>query len=611
METTNFGSMKAGGEKRTLNAVKDVPDIRDRMYEPALIQLRPRIDNRSSVPEILDQGREGARTGFGLAAVINLLSALIPERSFSASPRMLYEMARKHDEWPGEQYSGSSCRGAIRGWRNMGVCSAEAWPYDPQNPGELTIARARAARVHTLGAYYRLRPEISDYHATLNEVGASYASAKVHSGWSNPRTKDLDPALIVPSERPIGGHAFAIVGYDERGFIIQNSWGKDWGGRGFAFWLYEDWLDTVTDGWVFRLAVPTPQIFGRSVRSLGSEGSELGKTTPKRIEIAGHFVHFDDGRLKARGDYWSTLSDVERTAALLRESINEKTYNHLLIYAHGGLNSPKDSARRIAALKEGFKRNGIYPYHIMYDTGLAEEIKDAVLPAFSSSRMQGFLEDLIENVTDKTDTLVEDLVRKPVTPICDEMKRDARLPFAAGNDGAVPDGLAVIRALAQALKDTDIQIHLAGHSTGAVVIGHLLSATDTLDMRDLIASCSLMAPACTIEFFRSHYEPRLGEHAAAGVTRLPSLDVYNLTDRLELDDNVAKVYPLSRLPCVRERIREADPRHTALRREACRTGWPPLPVLQRTQRQDHAQHYPWRVRQRHVHAEQRHDSYPR
>lgn len=139
METTNFGSMKAGGEKRTLNAVKDVPDIRDRMYEPALIQLRPRIDNRSSVPEILDQGREGARTGFGLAAVINLLSALIPERSFSASPRMLYEMARKHDEWPGEQYSGSSCRGAIRGWRNMGVCSAEAWPYDPQNPGELTI----------------------------------------------------------------------------------------------------------------------------------------------------------------------------------------------------------------------------------------------------------------------------------------------------------------------------------------------------------------------------------------------------------------------------------------------------------------------------------------
>ena len=38
----------------------------------------------------------------------------------------------------------------------------------------------------------------------------------------------------------------------------------------------------------------------------------------------------------------------------------------------------RSSARRIAALKEGFKRNGVYPFHIMYDTGVAEEIKDAV-----------------------------------------------------------------------------------------------------------------------------------------------------------------------------------------------------------------------------------------
>jgi len=42
------------------------------------------------------------------------------------------------------------------------------------------------------------------------------------------------------------------------------------------------------------------------------------------------------------------------------------------------LDSRRASARRIEALKDGFLRNGVYPFHIMYDTGLAEELKDVI-----------------------------------------------------------------------------------------------------------------------------------------------------------------------------------------------------------------------------------------
>ena len=60
--------------------------------------------------------------------------------------------------------------------------------------------------------------------------------------------------------------------------------------------------------------------------------------------------------------------------------------------AHGGLNSPKASARRIAAMKEVFKDNGIYPFHIMYDTGIVEELKDLILrkEVDASERTGGF-----------------------------------------------------------------------------------------------------------------------------------------------------------------------------------------------------------------------------
>jgi len=543
----------AGGGKRILNARRDSPDIRDRMYEPALIQLKPQIDHRN-LAMVLDQGQEGSCTGHGLSAVINILGKMPGRDGFQASSRMLYEMAQMHDEWPGGDYEGSSCRGAIRGWKNMGVCSEEDWPYIDGDPGEFTIDRARAARRNTLGAYYRLRPEITDYHAALNEVGAVYVSALVHRGWFEPqeRSRNGDLAEIIPGQAPAGGHAFAIVGYNHEGFIVQNSWSRAWGTDGFALWHYKDWVESVSDGWVFRLALPVPQIFGMHPRSAVTGGAEAKKRAPKRLEIAGHFVHFDDGFYKQKGDYWTTREDVENTADRIVKTVtggNENgKYKSLLIFAHGGLNPPKASARRIAALKDGFKRNGVYPFHIMYDTGLVEEALDTVRRAArdSESRAEGFLDWVADKITDMTDKLIETAVRKPVTAIWDEMKRDARLPFEENGDG-----VHTIATFAQKLAATGLEVHLAGHSTGAVVLGHLLGALDGLGVDNLIKSCNLMAPACSLDFYEEHYKWRLGEGEK---TRLPALNIYNLNEELELDDNVALAYRKSLLYLVSEAL---------------------------------------------------------
>ena len=561
MAKMKFKKMTSAGEKRLLNVRSDPPDIRDRMYEPALIQLKSEIDSRRWA-EVGNQGTEGACTGFGLAAVINLLKNRSGQGNFRASPRMLYEMAKKHDKWPGEDYAGSSCRGAIRGWKNMGVCSEKLWRYQSNDPDSLlTIERAREARHNTLGAYYRLRPEISDYHAALNETGAIFVSARVHDGWSQPRG-GRDLPTIKPSQTPLGGHAFAIVGYNGDGFMVENSWGPRWGKDGFALWLYEDWVENIKDGWVFRLALPTPRIFGLTPPSAQAGEVEARLRAPPRLEIAGHFVHFDDGEYKERGDYWSTSADIVQTADRLVDPANRGKYKHLLIYAHGGLNSPKASARRIAALKEGFKRNGIYPFHIMYDTGLAEEIKDSVKRALglSEQRAEGFVDWITEKVSDRTDTLIEDVVRVPATPLWGEMKRDARLPFEPKTGGGDGDGMHVIKTFAENLAGTKMSIHLVGHSTGAVLLGHLLEALDSLGDPGLVKSCSLMAPACTTDFYREHYRPRLGARGGSGnMIRLPKLTVYNLREDLEKNDNVAFAYRKSLLYLVSRALeRERD-----------------------------------------------------
>ena len=131
-----------GGKQveRKLNVRRDTLDFRDRMFEATLIEVPTHIPlaawRKWRVP-VLDQGEEGACTGFGLATVANYLLSrrkVVPD-SEPVSARMLYEMARRYDEWPGESYSGSSARGAMKGWHKHGVCREDGWPYQPERQG--------------------------------------------------------------------------------------------------------------------------------------------------------------------------------------------------------------------------------------------------------------------------------------------------------------------------------------------------------------------------------------------------------------------------------------------------------------------------------------------
>lgn len=515
---------------RKKNAQPDVPDNRDLMYQPALIELAKFIDPQVHTRRnILDQKSEGACTGFAVAAAINMLYQRAGQ-DIQVSPRMLYEMAKRCDEWPGEDYDGSSLRGAIDGWKNMGVCKDAMWPYRVgANKGSLTIARAKDAREHTIGAYYRVRPEISHFHAALNEVGVVAVSAKVHKGWDNPRD-----GVIEPHKNTNGGHAFILVGYNDKGFWIQNSWGKGWGDNGVALWSYEDWISNIMDAWVFRLALPTPQIFtlrADSARAAAKgEAGKIEKPSVPRSKIAGHFVHIDDGLYKTTGTYWSSEDDIEQTAELVA---NSTKYRHLLIYAHGGLNSPKDSARRIAAMKDTFKANGIYPFHIMYDTGIVEELKDLIW------RKETHASERTGGVKEWLDRMLEGLVRKPGTLLWEEMKQDADDAFA--RQGAGTDALG--RFMKHIRKSgRPVKYHLVGHSTGGIVLAHLLS---TLRRNAItFSSCSLMAPAITVDLYNSTYLPVLQRKYSV---RLNDLTIYNLKDGLERDDNVGHIYHKSLL----------------------------------------------------------------
>src|SRR5688572_16493772 len=238
-------------KKRVLDARPDTLDFRDLMYIPTLVEVEPELpleDYRQTEVPILDQGSEGACTGFGLATVVNYLlrtRTRHPDPD-GVSPYLLYHLARRYDEWPGEDYSGSSARGAMKGWHKHGVCSFELYKKDGRISGSVIEDCVR----RPLGAYFRVNhKDIVAMHAAITEVGILYATAQVHAGWQSIPQSGLIP---LKSEM-LGGHAFVLVAYDSEGFWLQNSWGSDWGTDGFAKISYDDWLANGSDVWVARL----------------------------------------------------------------------------------------------------------------------------------------------------------------------------------------------------------------------------------------------------------------------------------------------------------------------------------------------------------------------
>jgi Papain family cysteine protease len=546
---------RATTSTRPLNASKDPRDLRDRAYQPRPASLMAEFPSPQYIKAywprygqaglILDQGQEGACTGFGLACVVNYLrwhKADSPAALESVSPRMLYNFARRYDEYEGENYEGSSCRGALKGFFNHGVCLEGDWPYTNAQ-AQPRYGYAKRAADNTLGVYFRVDlTSITDLQAAIQEVGAVYVSSFTHEGWeqvasrSQIPTQHADIPVISFGGKPstTGGHAYALVGFNREGFIIQNSWGMAFGAGGFAVLTYADWLAHAMDAWVVNLGVPGV-VVGRvsSVRSSRAAGS-AAQSNPwwSASQAYQHSLVFgNDGRI----DHYLTEDELTRTllhqVAVLPDqwfrSQAASPRKKLVIYAHGGLNSQGAAITRARAMGRHFLGNDCYPLFMVWKTGMLESIGNLISDAFQGEPQRaGFG----EAITERTDLLLEKTVGRALArPIWSEMKENAELAYGPGRGGDL-----FITAL-QRLRDTwgqALELHLIGHSAGAIMLGHWISSLSArdLDLSRQIASIHLYAPACTVAFANRHY--------AAQADLMKRLHVHLLSDRVERNDAV-------------------------------------------------------------------------
>ncbi|MFT6590870.1 MAG: hypothetical protein ACI9I0_000322 [Rhodoferax sp.] len=128
--------------RTSLNVIPNLNDLRDRPCTPAPVCLSQVFLSHSEIAKytgrytqaglILNQGQKGACTEFGLACVVNYLrwrSASMPTEFESDGPCLLFHFARRFDASEGENYDGSSCRGAPKGWCDNRVYEENKWTH--------------------------------------------------------------------------------------------------------------------------------------------------------------------------------------------------------------------------------------------------------------------------------------------------------------------------------------------------------------------------------------------------------------------------------------------------------------------------------------------------
>lgn len=547
----------------------DPPDSRDRPFRPNVGRApAPTLFPALGLP-VKNQGDTMACTGFGLSLVVeHLLRSARREAKPAISPFMLYSMARRYDEFPGSvQDKGSSLRGALKGWFKHGVCHQDLFPGLEMPPASKKLSEDWwfDAVKRPLGAYYRIDTRsITDMHAALNEVGIIYASAGCHTGWdegsNQPAMKRRPTSFKQVWEIPVQGgeadhpgHAFAIVGYNERGFLIQNSWGPEWGSHGYAIFGYDDWLRNAMDCWVAQLGVVTRDHTAISksislrtdaqgrVALAASEVLRNREISPFVINMGNNGALSNSGVFRTQPDDVRALVDVHLAQARKTWGLDDEVVD-VCIYAHGGLVGETKAADIAAQWIPMLYEQKIFPIFLMWETDffstLLHRLEDAVKDI---PRTTGF------SPKNWWNQRLERLLARPGTMLWGEMKQNADAMSAYKPD--VPDdeqagGVLLYRHFKHGVANKKIRMHFVGHSAGSIVAAFMIDRLAQEGMK--FESVSFMAPAVKL----STFDERLRPHLQSGV--LKRYQQFHLTDHAEQDDGSCGPYRRSLLYLVSE-----------------------------------------------------------
>jgi len=224
----------------------DLPDPRDWLFPApsrmAVAELPCAHDLVGGFPEVENQGRVGSCTAEAAIGYGEFLDREADGSHEELSSYFAYYNARQlSTPWLlrtlfGVRDTGSSIRDVVKAAARWGFAPLGLWPRDEAKVNRKPSGDAyAAAELRQALHYYRVEPAINALRAAIAggrpvifgmPLYQSFVSDEVRRSGIVPMPR--------PGEREVGGHAMLVVGYNEAGFTLRNSWGRDWGNGGYC-----------------------------------------------------------------------------------------------------------------------------------------------------------------------------------------------------------------------------------------------------------------------------------------------------------------------------------------------------------------------------------------
>lgn len=214
-----------------LSVVPSPDDSRDHVAEEvfavasrATAPPPPTLDLRKELRPVRDQGTTSTCAAQVAACIKEYQEFHDTKVSTDFSPQFVYY---HRENKPGLGMFG---RDVMAIMHKLGTPTEETYPFGSSTaPTQSVIDQASE---YMIREYARVQSIAGLKEALVND-GPCYIAFPVF----NNGTRMWHPE---PGQERKGGHAMTVVGYDKKGFIIRNSWGRRWGDDGHCVYPYED-----------------------------------------------------------------------------------------------------------------------------------------------------------------------------------------------------------------------------------------------------------------------------------------------------------------------------------------------------------------------------------